>query len=293
MSQLPPEDNLEGIAEGLIEDYVLDRLPAERRDAVLRQVEKDPLLRGRVEKIRHETNRLQSFLLGDQGVREGPSLSDEVLALYLDQTLSATERDQVEQHLSRDRQAQERLIRLYREVRELLQPSNKSPLSQESQTPLEKTGPSLLADREPQPPTRVTFSRQAIAGLLAGGGALAWIAAAFVSDSWRLPLCFLGLAWLSSGLAELVASKRKEVQLGGVSRYIPNAALAGAVILFVTGTIWPLGAPWLLCGSTACFWYWLWDRVSRNWVVRPRLETVAPLTKVAPEQRNGEKVRGI
>jgi anti-sigma factor RsiW len=103
----------------VLEEYALDRLDARKAGAVEHHVRTCGNCRESVAAFRAEGDLLTAALAAQQSVTLGDCLDNELLAQYVDATLSPDERAEAEEHLAACRPCQRRLVALYRELKAL------------------------------------------------------------------------------------------------------------------------------------------------------------------------------
>ena len=280
---IPPSDwKRAPIPDSVLDDYALGRLPEERRVAIEQLVRRDPALRDRLDRAAEDVRSMLAFLESHDSKDEETSLTDEDLALYLDQALSPEDRSRVEACLASDHSARERLVVLYRDVKGLVEPDVDPGWA------VPRLPPRLLDACDRPAPRSTGIGRYrarmvpwpaAVATVLA---ATSWGAAFATSGHLRLVGCFLGLAAFSYGTVVYVSrprATRSESAVPSPRRIVlSKTTLVGAVALFSAGVLWPAAALWLLSGGTALLWLWLLGRVTA-----PSRPVESHLRRIVPE----------
>lgn len=108
--------------ESAYDDYVLDRVPTDRRAGFEEHVRQCPSCSARLAEARILTPGIRDLVAGTQIRPVGECPSDVMVALYLDGTLDEEARTAMDEHLSTCRGCLQRLVDLYLEVHRAMDP---------------------------------------------------------------------------------------------------------------------------------------------------------------------------
>jgi anti-sigma factor RsiW len=105
-----------GFPDTVLEDYAFGRLDPRRRQGLERYVSEHPEVQRKLEALHSEVERLRKALVAaDESATRDP-LSDDDLALFLDDATDSETRTNTEKRLAGDVEAQRRMIALYRDA---------------------------------------------------------------------------------------------------------------------------------------------------------------------------------
>jgi anti-sigma factor RsiW len=261
----PPHNPIGDCApDTVIEQYAAGLLPEEDRLSLEQHLQTCSACAARMAEISEEWVTLCRAL--DQAAAPHEKCVEEnTLAQYLDRALDAAEHETVEKHLATCRACQARLVNIYSELRQLLEPGAEAEIVEH---PPAQEGPRVSVVAPPPGAPLLPRERPVgvLSGVLLGLAVLALGVAAWLQGPYVLPLLFVAMALATFVMSEAsIAGLRRALDaratfIKPVTR-LQTALSIATVALFLLSFLLPSMTTWWLLGAAAVYWAWLLVRM--------------------------------